>query len=111
MFYTQELLDYKNPDEVKLALKIMYEFQLDPKDPLLEYLYYKEFGPTEKFEEAKRTLETMFGMISDCQKSLKEKLNTLPQIINQITGRVNFLGMPVIVTVGRERRQYKERQL
>jgi hypothetical protein len=110
MFYARELSNLNNPGEYRTALKIMHDSMV-PENPIIDYLYHQEFGSKEEFEKAETWLSMIGAGIRKHQKSLKEKLESLPLSTNQITEHVNLFGFPVVITVGRERRLYRETPL
>ncbi len=77
MFYTQELMNLKNPEEYRTALHIMFHSLLEPKDLFITYKYYKEFGPEEKLKETEEMLDRVYSMLDSYKKSLEERLRGL----------------------------------
>ncbi len=54
-FYQTELLDLKKKENYRLIVDLLFHCE-KPVSPAVEYAYYEEFGPQEKFEEVKKRL-------------------------------------------------------
>jgi len=78
--YRQELFDVKgNREDYRDALEIEFH-SANPLTPDIEWAYYKEFGPKEKFEEADRKLK----IISEIAKNLRKKLELSPENFTEL---------------------------
>ncbi len=55
-YYQTELLDLNNRNNYRFILDILFHCE-KPLPLITAYCYYQEFGPKEKFEEAKNALE------------------------------------------------------
>jgi hypothetical protein len=96
--YRQELLNLNNPEEYRFALEIAFN-SCKPPDPLLTWMYYKEFGPREKLEEAERDLH----MISSLAKSLRKSLENAPEDVKEMRTDLPWWGMYICARRGEEK--------
>ncbi|GBE19553.1 hypothetical protein BMS3Abin17_00277 [archaeon BMS3Abin17] len=86
--YRRELLNMKNPEEYRFALKLMHKSSVI-KDPAIAMLYFKEFGVHS--EEDKRELDwakIQINVINSCVGSLEERLKTIPEDIDEVIYRI-----------------------
>lgn len=51
-------MNLENKEDYRLMIEIIFYSQ-KPLHPIINYLYYEEFGPEEKFKEAKSMLDSL----------------------------------------------------
>ncbi|NIP40588.1 MAG: hypothetical protein GTN39_03640 [Candidatus Aenigmarchaeota archaeon] len=95
--YTQELLNLDNPEEYRLALEIEFH-SANPPTPDIEWAYYKEFGPREKFEEA----DSKLRIISEIAKNLRKELESSPENVTEVRKYIPEWGTYVFARRKRE---------
>ena len=101
-FYRTELLDMKNPEEYRFAVDLLFHSTM-PKEcsPHLNFLYYKEFGPHEKFEQAEKDLELFWEWEKKIGKQLEKELENSPEDVKRLRKYFQFNGLEYFVEITR----------
>jgi hypothetical protein len=92
----------KNPREYQFAVELLFHSTM-PKEcnPHLNFLYYKEFGPHEKFEQAEKGLKLFIGLQKKLGEELIEELNNSSENVKEITKSFYFYGFYYPITITR----------
>jgi hypothetical protein len=101
-FYQTELLDMKNPSEYRFAVELLFHSTM-PKEcnPHLNFLYYKEFGPHEKFKEAEKDLELFWEWEKKIGKQLEKELENSPKDVKKLRKYFYFNSLEYYVEITR----------